>query len=171
MPLSDEQKQSLALIAAAAAESEAATGVPAELVAAQCAIESGWLKYFAAPNNALGIKKAARHADGVFAATTEHVQGVAERTMAKFASFATLTECFEDHAHIITSVPMYRRAWEGYMRDKSLEALVRNIAPVYATDPGYAAKVLAVMAGPDFCAAIETARKARVEREVHARAV
>src|SRR5437762_5869262 len=51
----ETQKTSLRLIAEAAVTSERSTGCPAELPAAQCILETGWLKH-APGNNCFGIK-------------------------------------------------------------------------------------------------------------------
>src|SRR5215469_1251488 len=51
----ETQKTNLRLIAEAAVVSERSTGCPAELQAAQCILETGWLKH-APGNNCFGIK-------------------------------------------------------------------------------------------------------------------
>src|SRR5438477_8715451 len=51
----ETQKANLRLIAEAAVASERSTGCPAELQAAQCILETGWLKH-APGNNCFGIK-------------------------------------------------------------------------------------------------------------------
>lgn len=60
----------LPIIVLAAAHSEAATSVPADLTAAQCALESGWLDHMPeGTNNPFGIK--GNHLNGLLAATHE----------------------------------------------------------------------------------------------------
>jgi hypothetical protein len=53
--MQDTQKVNLFFIAQAAVASEQSTGCPAELQAAQCILETGWLKQ-APGNNCFGIK-------------------------------------------------------------------------------------------------------------------
>src|SRR6476660_7388079 len=53
--MSETKKNNLWLIAQAAVASENATACPAELQAAQCILETGWLKH-APGNNCFGIK-------------------------------------------------------------------------------------------------------------------
>jgi flagellum-specific peptidoglycan hydrolase FlgJ len=53
--LTPQQEAALSQIVAAAVASERATGLPAELSAAQCIFESGWLSRMPG-NNCFGIK-------------------------------------------------------------------------------------------------------------------
>jgi flagellar protein FlgJ len=152
------REQVLRQIAAAAVESERATGCPAELQAAQCILESGWLQH-APGNNPFGIKKADRHSAGQVLTTTEIVRGQAVRCQCEFAVFPSLAEAFIDHAQLITTGRPYRSAWEEFRANGSFESLVRRVAAAYATDPDYARKVLVVAARDDVRDAISRARE------------
>ncbi len=152
-----EQRSALLRIAEAAVACERATGLPAELSAAQAALESGWLKH-APGNNCFGIKCSARHASSQTLMTTEYEDGKACRVPQEFAAFATLAECFEDHARLITEKPAYAKPWAEYRKAGDLERLVRGIAPVYATDPAYANQVMRVIRMPELRAAVAEAR-------------
>ncbi len=163
-------------IAAASVACERSTGCPAELSAAQCALESGWLKH-APGNNCFGIKMARRHARTQLLATSEvlrrdqmepgdvileHLAGGRVRVRGKraFAAYDSLADCMIDHARLITTAACYGRAWQQYQADRNLEALIRNIAGTYATDPQYASKLLAMIHKPELQAAIVAARQA-----------
>lgn len=158
MALTETQLAALKSIADAAVESERSSGVPAELVASQCVLESAWLTRFSAPHNALGIKAAARHDQTRVSLTKEHESGAMREQLARFAAFESLADCFRDHAFIITTLTRYGAAWQGYLKSKNLESLVRGVAEVYATDPDYASKLLRVQASQPFKNAIAAAR-------------
>ena len=180
----DTQKTNLRLIAGAAVASERATGCPAELQAAQCILETGWLKH-APGNNCFGIKcydgahgrqllrtrewftdaEAARFlatGGGRTAEVTDPVQQDARgrklyNVADWFATFATLGDCFSRRAAMFAA-GRYAPFAEAYKAGGSLEDLVRGIAPIYATDPNYANAVLALIRNGDVQAAIAAAR-------------
>jgi flagellum-specific peptidoglycan hydrolase FlgJ len=74
-----------------------------------------------------------------------------------FATFATLGDCFARRAAMFT-LGRYAPFARAFQAGGSLEDLVRGIAPIYATDPGYAGAVLALIGNPDVQAAIAAAR-------------
>lgn len=148
----------LAKIADAAVRAEAQTGVPAELTAAQCCLESGYLKH-APGNNAFGMKfVASRHKKFRELMTTEVENGVKVRKSQKFAVFDSLEEGFLDHNWLISHAKAYAEAWARYQADRNLVPLVQGIAKKYATDPKYADKVLSIIAKPEFSCALAAAR-------------
>lgn len=159
--LTEQQKAALRQIAAAAVESERATGCPAELTVAQCILESGWLRR-APGNNPFGIKRAARHQKFQTFMTTEFIGGQKVKKPLQFAAYDSLAEAFSDHAGIITRGRPYARAWAQYQLDRDVEALARGIAGVYATDPSYAEKVLSFVRHPEVRLAVSDARGPRV---------
>ncbi len=164
----DTQRTKLRQIAQAAVASERATGCPAELQAAQCILETGWLAH-APGNNCFGIKSypgefgrqllhthewlTPAELDLFLAAsagrTAELAQPVQHDARGRslysvqdwFATFPTLAECFARRAAFFYTgrFAPFSAAWR---RDRDLEALVRGIAPIYATDPAYAEKLL-----------------------------
>ena len=172
-------------IAKAAVDAERATGCPAELLAAQCALESGWLKH-APGNNCFGIK-AYTGAGRQLLPTTEWLTpeqrdkwlaGMAGRTATLvepvqtdhrgrnkytvedyFAAFATLADCFAKRGGMWDKGPYASHA-EAFREKRDIDTLVRGIAPVYATDPKYADTVLSIIHRPDLKTAIEEARAA-----------
>jgi flagellum-specific peptidoglycan hydrolase FlgJ len=180
----ETQKTNLRLIAQAAASSERSTGCPAELQAAQCILETGWLKH-APGNNCFGIKfyagaygrqllrtrewftdaEAARFlslGDGRTANVADPVQqdGRGRKLYHVedwFATFATLGDCFARRAGMFAA-GRYAQFATAYKAGGTLDELVHGIAPIYATDPGYAETVLALIHNADVQAAIEAAR-------------
>ena len=157
-------------IATASVASEKATGVPAELLFAQCALESGWLKHTPG-NNCFGIKSFAGEAGRQLLTTTEwftdqqahafvalgdsrsatpdpnspvHSGGRRRYTVRDwFAMFATLGDCFTKRAKLFVT-GRYAPFATKYLADRNLDTLVHGIAPIYATDPNYATSVLTI---------------------------
>jgi flagellum-specific peptidoglycan hydrolase FlgJ len=181
----EAQKKKLRLIAQAAVAAEKATACPAELQAAQCILESGWLDH-APGNNCFGIKSFSGENGRQLLATREWFTGeelarflaLGDGRTARiaqpgrhdargrrlyhvrdwFASFATLADCFARRAAGFTA-GRYAPFAAAYQADHNLEALVRGIAPIYATDPSYADKVLGFVHDPDIQEAISRARR------------
>ncbi|MEN6534268.1 MAG: glucosaminidase domain-containing protein [Bryobacteraceae bacterium] len=179
------QREALLQIAEAAIASERAAGVPALLTAAQTIQESGWLAH--CPGcNAFGVKAHAGHerqllrtrewftdeemarflarGDGRTAELVQPEQRSGKRRLYAvrdwFAKYATLAEGLADHARLISEGARYAEAWQQYRQDGDVEDLVKGIAPVYATDPGYADQLLRIMRMPEVRAAIAEAKVA-----------
>jgi flagellum-specific peptidoglycan hydrolase FlgJ len=98
-----EQFSALRRIAQAAVAAERETGCPAEISAAQCIVESAWLKV-APGNNAFGIKSRAS-ADCQYCLTKEYVNGEWQKQKLAFAVYPDLAACFVAHAHLIQRGP------------------------------------------------------------------
>lgn len=148
----------LAKIADAAVRAEAQSGVPAELTAAQCCLESGYLKH-APGNNAFGMKYVkARHTKFRELMTTEVEKGVPVRKTQMFAVYDSLEEGFLDHDRLISTGKPYAEAWARYRQDRNFVPFVRAIAKRYATDPAYADKLFNIIAKPEFSCALTAAR-------------
>ncbi len=128
---------------------EAATGVPARFVLAQAALESGWgEKEIRAADgqasfNLFGIK-AGRNWGGesVEAVTTEYRQGLAMKLTQRFRAYPDYTAAFTDYANLLRS-----RFGEAVKAGDDAAAFAKGLADAgYATDPGYAGKLRAVIA-------------------------
>lgn len=170
-------------IAEAAVAAERSTGCPAELLYAQCALESGWLNK-APGNNCFGIKaepdkprqllatrewftpaECDRFLKGDPARDAFSIPEVAQSPNGRscyhvldwFAAFPSLAACFAERARLFFGGP-YRAATLQWQRDKDIARLVRTIGPIYATDPGYAKQVLEIIGFPPNAAAIAAAR-------------
>ncbi len=176
----EQQAANLAQIAQAAVKSEKLTGCPAELTAAQCILESGWLQ-FAPQFNCFGIKSYAGELGRQLLATWEvftaeqlqafleqgdgrsavHTSGNTYRVTDYFATFATLADCFVRRA-MIWDIGVYAPAANDYKSDGSpgaLERYVRAIAIHYATDPAYGDKIMTLIDQPNVKQALVVARE------------
>jgi Mannosyl-glycoprotein endo-beta-N-acetylglucosaminidase len=91
-------------------------------------------------NNYFGIK-ALPDGETVELPTLEYVGGAPVRVAAKFASFASMAECFRARDRVIASLAACAEA-RAAAHDP--EAFVRAFARHWATDPNYAEKVLAI---------------------------
>jgi flagellar protein FlgJ len=137
----------------AAQASAARLGVPAELLIAQAAHETGWgrsvprLPDGRSSYNLFGIKTGSTwQGQRVVQSTLEVVDGVAVRQQAAFRAYASFAEAFDDYATLVTTSPRYRPA---IARSASPEGYLEGLqAGGYATDPEYADRVLAVLDGP-----------------------
>jgi flagellum-specific peptidoglycan hydrolase FlgJ len=153
-----EQSAALRRIAEAAVAAERETEVPAEISAAQCILESAWLR-IAPGNNCFGIK--ARAAEPCqYCLTKEYLNGEWKSQKLAFATYPTLAACFAAHARLIQS-GVYAPAWGRYQEDRDLGAYIRGISDHYATDPGYAGKILQLARGPHIFASIAAEREER----------
>jgi len=134
------KEEFIAAATAAARASSATSGFPPGVTVAQAAIESAWGNsgLAQAANNYFGIK--ARHGgEAVELPTLEYVDGAPVRIPAKFAKYASMAECFADRDRMIASLPAYQ---EARAAAADPEAFTRALARHWATDPGYAEKVL-----------------------------
>ncbi|MEJ1130655.1 flagellar assembly peptidoglycan hydrolase FlgJ [Variovorax sp. CCNWLW225] len=127
----------------------AASGVPAPLILAQAALESGWGKREIRADdgtqsfNLFGIK-ADRSWKGpvVETTTTEYVDGEPQRIRAKFRAYASYDEAFTDYAKFITRNPRYANVLAA---DTPAEAAHGLQKAGYATDPQYGQKLVRIM--------------------------
>jgi flagellum-specific peptidoglycan hydrolase FlgJ len=120
------------------------TGIPASFTIAQAALESSWGAR-APGNNLFGIKadKSWKGAT-VDIPTHEVVKGVRVAITDKFRAYPSWTECLVDHAQFFLQNPRYRKCF----LEKTGEGWARAAAAArYATDPDYAAKLIAIMRG------------------------
>jgi flagellum-specific peptidoglycan hydrolase FlgJ len=113
--------------------------VPPSVVMAQAVQESGWGRSGLARShgNLFGIKSWSDK--GVELATTE---GAGIATRASFRRWTDWTESVEVHGRLLSSDPRYAHA-NAHRADA--EAYVKAIAPVYASDPAYADKLVKIM--------------------------
>lgn len=148
----------LSVAAQSAVACEETTGVPAELTVPQWAVESGWGAHEPG-NNCFGIKAYSGCYGVQSLQTSECIGGIVKTVDREFATFPTLAACFEKHAKLICEGTPYRKPWQVYETSRNITALIKDIAPIYATGPNYAATLLGVLSMPPVIAAIATARK------------
>ena len=143
-------------------------GVAPEVLIAQAAHETAWGKSmprFAdgrSSNNLFGIK-ANRSWEGerVVNATLEFVGGVPVRQRDGFRAYASYADSFNDYANFLQSNPRYG---EALNQVKDGAAYLRALQQAgYATDPGYARKILALMNGPTFDKALDSLKPAALQ--------
>lgn len=134
--------------ASAQAASEA-SGVPAPLILAQAALESGWGKREIRADdgtlsfNLFGIK-ADKSWQGrvVETTTTEYVDGEPQRVRAKFRAYDSYEEAFTDYARFMTRNPRYAGVVTAGDPAEAAHGLQRA---GYATDPQYGQKLVRIM--------------------------
>ena len=125
------------------------TGVPAELILAQAALETGWGKHEIPTSdggnshNLFGIKAGSRWTgETTDITTTEYVNGHAVKQVDRFRVYGSFEEAFTDYARLIGDNPRYA----GVVAAPDAASAARALqAGGYATDPAYADKLIAVM--------------------------
>ena len=130
----------------AAATVEKTSGIPAGYMLGQAGHETGWGKHEikmqgGAPSfNLFGIKAGAGWTGKVAeVSTTEFVNGVAKKTVAKFRAYDSYEASFRDYARLITQTPRYAQASQ---QTGSVQAFAAGLQRAgYATDPDYASKL------------------------------
>jgi peptidoglycan hydrolase FlgJ len=126
------------------------TGIPADYMVGQAALESGWGRREiraadgTASHNLFGLK-AGKSWTGktVEVTTTEYVNGVAQKVKAKFRAYDSYAEGFADYAKLINTSPRYAASREAGSATEFARALQRG---GYATDPTYAQKLAGTIA-------------------------
>ena len=115
-------------------------GLPWQCCVAQGALESQWGTY-GLGNGGYNIfgRKATSLDPSVTVSTEECYDGQWTTIEAAFKSYESMNDAVNDWCILITEEPCYSECLE-YKDD--LEAFVRTLSPIYATDPEYAEKVL-----------------------------
>ncbi|MDW5375310.1 flagellar assembly peptidoglycan hydrolase FlgJ [Halomonas sp. HP20-15] len=125
------------------------TGVPAELILAQAALETGWGRHeipTADGNNShnlFGIKAGSQwQGETTDITTTEYVDGRAVKMVDRFRVYDDFEAAFTDYARLIGDNPRYAGVVTASNASNAARALQ---AGGYATDPAYADKLIAIM--------------------------
>lgn len=128
----------------AAKACQKATGVPASVTLAQGALESGWGER-APGNNLFGIKADSSWKGSTISfPTTEYINGKKVSATLKFRAYPDWAGSMLDHAAFFHDNPRYHACFS----EKTGEGWARALAKAgYATDPNYAASLIAVMKG------------------------
>jgi flagellar protein FlgJ len=136
-------------------------GVKPQFMVGQAALESGWGKHEiraadgSSSHNVFGIK-AGRSWKGpvVEKTTTEYVNGVAQKTSAKFRVYGSYAEAFRDYASLLKDNPRYANV-VGQAQDA--KGFARGLQQAgYATDPAYADKLVRVINGATLRVALQS---------------
>ncbi len=126
------------------------TGVPAQLMLGQAALETGWGQHeIRLPDgsnsyNLFGIKASSAWGGKVAeVTTTEYHDGIPNKQVEKFRAYSSYAEAFSDYAHLLRDNPRYAGVIkEGRGAHAAAQALQ---SAGYATDPNYADKLVKVM--------------------------
>ena len=137
-------------LAAHANEASRVTGIPAKFMLGQAALETGWGKREirgadgSASHNLFGIKATGNWTGKtVEVATTEYVNGVAQKKMEKFRAYDSYADSFRDYANLLKNNPRYQNVIAS---GKDATAFAQGLqAAGYATDPNYAAKLARII--------------------------
>lgn len=129
-----------------ASKIEKATGIPASFMLGQAGHETGWGKHQIKTKggsnsfNLFGIKAGAGWTGRVAeVTTTEFVNGVEQKRVAKFRAYDSYEDSFKDYARLISESPRYSKA---KAQTTSVTAFASGLQKAgYATDPEYAAKL------------------------------
>jgi flagellar protein FlgJ len=112
----------------------------------QAGHETGWGKFEikqagGSPSfNLFGIKAGAGWTGKVAeVTTTEYVNGVAKKTVAKFRAYDSYEDSFKDYARLITTAPRYAQVNQQMGSAQAFATSLQKAG--YATDPNYATKL------------------------------
>jgi flagellar protein FlgJ len=128
-----------------------ATGLPANFMIGQAALETGWgksepkAKDGTASHNLFGIKAGASWKGAtVDAVTTEYVNGKATKVVQKFRAYDSYTDAFADFARVLRGNSRYAQVLAN---GNDAAAYAKGLQRAgYATDPQYAEKLQKVIA-------------------------
>ncbi len=137
----------------AAKAAQAKTGIPAEFMVSQAALETGWgrkeIRHAdGSPSyNLFGIKAGANWNGPVAEiTTTEYVNGKAQKVTAKFRAYSSYAESFADYAQLMKESPRYAKLTQSVASNASPTAFAQGLQRAgYATDPAYADKLARVI--------------------------
>lgn len=145
----DHVRQFLITLAEPARAASQATGVPAELILAQAALETGWGRHEIARQdgansyNLFGIKAGSQWRGATTDIVThEYVNGRRTQMMDTFRAYDSYAHAFTDYAGLIGNNPRYAKVVTASSAAQAAHALQQA---GYATDPRYAEKLVAVM--------------------------
>jgi len=124
-------------------------GLDAKVLLAQSALETGWGKKISvdgagqSSNNLFNIKADKRWSgSSVQVNTVEFKAGVPVPERAAFRAYDSAQQSFDDYVAFLTDSPRYHRAASA----EGAEQFVRELSDAgYATDPGYADKIIRIV--------------------------
>lgn len=126
------------------------TGMPANYMLGQAALETGWgrreIKGSDGTNshNLFGIKATGNWKGKVVeTVTTEYINGVKQKRVEKFRAYDSYADSFKDFANLIQNNPRYQSVMKNLNSIKGYASALQNAG--YATDPNYANKLASVI--------------------------
>lgn len=142
----------------AALSASRATGIPAQFLVAQAALETGWGKAELSsadgtPSHNLFNIKAGSSWQGqtVSVSASEFIDGRWTKETAAFRSYGSYEESFADYARLLLNQPRYARVVGAQDAGSFAKGLQQS---GYATDPMYGAKLERIINGPLLRAAL-----------------
>lgn len=134
----------------AAQAAEKTTGIPADFILAQAALESGWgkreIRTADGGNsyNVFGIKAGANwRGKTTEVTTTEYIGGQPRKVKQTFRAYDNYGEAYADYAKLLKDNPRYSKVIE---QGGSAHGFAANLQRAgYATDPAYASKLSRVI--------------------------
>jgi peptidoglycan hydrolase FlgJ len=127
-------------------EASRASGIPAEYMLGQAALESGWGKHEiktsdgSSSHNLFGIKATSNWSGKVVESlTTEYINGVKQKRVEKFRAYDSYADSFKDFASMMRSNPRYDKVMDNLHNPKDYAKAIQTAG--YATDPHYANKL------------------------------
>lgn len=134
-----------------AVDASATTGVPAQFMVAQAALETGWgravLKHAdgSSSHNLFNIKAGSSWKGAVVELpVTEYANGRAYTENARFRSYPSYAEAFRDYARLLTTSPRYA----DVVGQTDPAGFARSLQDAgFATDPRYAEKLRSIIGG------------------------
>lgn len=130
----------------AAAQVASESGIPASFMLGQAGHETGWgrseirMKDGSPAFNLFGIKAGANWKGKVAEiTTTEYVDGVPRKTVAKFRAYDSYADSFRDYARLISQSPRYGKVMDQLDSAHGFASSLQKAG--YATDPQYAHKL------------------------------
>jgi len=133
------------------AETAAAiTGIPADFILGHAALESGWgkreimLPDGSSSHNLFGIKAGANWKGKVAeVTTTEYIQGVSAKVVARFRAYDSDAQAFRDYAAFLQDNPRYGQVLAN---GQGADGFAQGLQDAgYATDPAYATKLMSII--------------------------
>ncbi|WPU54498.1 flagellar assembly peptidoglycan hydrolase FlgJ [Stenotrophomonas acidaminiphila] len=127
-------------------------GVNPRALVAQAALETGWGRRHikrdngGSSHNLFGIKASGWKGESASAATHEYVDGQRQSQTARFRAYGSPAESFGDYVRMLKNSPRYQAALKAGSDVRGFAQGLQRAG--YATDPGYAAKIAAIAAGP-----------------------
>jgi len=126
------------------------TGMPANYMLGQAALETGWgRREIKASNgapsyNLFGIKATGGWKGKVAeTVTTEYINGVKQKRVEKFRAYDSYADSFKDFANLIQNNPRYKAVMGNVNSVSGYANALQNAG--YATDPNYANKLASVI--------------------------
>jgi flagellar protein FlgJ len=149
-PLSDNAADFQNRMTQHAEEASRITGIPANLMLGQAALESGWGKREikatdgTQSNNLFGIKATGNwNGKVVEATTTEYIHGVKQKRIEKFRAYDNYADSFKDFANLVRNNPRYENVMANLQNVNGYAQAMQNAG--YGTDPNYATKLASVI--------------------------